>query len=176
MHMKSFITNLPEPMRFLLAGLVNTAFGYGLFALLLAILSRPVISLGADTSLAALVSANYYVIIQWIAWVLSVPFGALTFKYYAFQSPGPYIPQAIKAYGVYFPAQLLASVLLIGFVRFLHFTPLFGQLCTLVFSTAVSYVGHKYFTFRKTAGTPGEKEVDGETSQQVDPGSSSDTK
>jgi len=99
-------------------------------------------------------------------WAVSVPFGAFTFKYYAFQSKGPYLPQALKSYAVYLPAQLLATALLFAFVRL--FTSWLGetilpitigeraispivliaQFCTIFFTTIVSYLGHKYFTFR----------------------------
>jgi len=98
--------------------------------------------------------------------VLSVPFGAWTLKYYAFQSGGPYLPQALRSYVIYLPAQLLSSALLLLFARLftswsaLSLSPLavgertvdpiilIAQLCTIFFATIVSYIGHKYFTFR----------------------------
>ena len=154
--MKRALYNLPEPIRFLLAGGVNTVFGYLLFAVGLFLFTAP---------LEALTPSYYYLIIQWVMWVFSVPFGAFTLKYYAFQSEGPYLPQAAKSYVVYLPAQLLTTVLLFTFTHLL--TGIFGtvaplviagrpidpmillaQLCSILFATIVSYFGHKFFTFR----------------------------
>ena len=153
---KSYLWDLPEPIRFLLAGGLNTLVGYLLFALGLVALTLPL------RSVTGWVGEHYYVIIQWIMWAISVPFGAFTLKYYAFQSEGAYLPQALRSYGVYLPAQLLSSVLLIVFMRLLRdffpalshtiypidVTVLIAQLGTIVFATVVSYLGHKYFTFR----------------------------
>ena len=111
-------------------------------------------------------------------WVITVPFGAFTFKYYAFQSEGRYLPQAIKAYAVYLPAQLLSSVLLVTFVRLftlrlgesvglitiagrtINPLVLISQLCTILFATVVSYLGHKYFTFRSAPSSEIERDCD----------------
>ncbi|MCL2818698.1 MAG: GtrA family protein [Actinomycetia bacterium] len=155
---KKYLWDLPEPLRFLLAGGLNTAVGYLIFATGLFLLTVPMRSLGGW------IGDHYYVIIQWLMWVISVPFGAFTFKYYAFQSKGAYLPQALRSYVVYFPAQLLASVLIVAFVRLfstwlphlsntiypVDMTVLLAQFCTIFFSTIVSYFGHKYFTFRST--------------------------
>jgi len=155
-RLKTYLWELPEPVRFLLAGGVNTLFGYLMFTLGFFALSLPLQAVGG------LITQHYYLIIQWAMWVLSVPFGAFTFKYYAFQSQGAYLPQALRSYSVYLPAQLLASILLVVFLRLIHatwptlaaqrypfdVTVLVAQACTLVFSTTVSYLGHKYWTFR----------------------------
>jgi putative flippase GtrA len=166
---KTLLFTLPEPIRFLLAGIMNTFVGYLLFAVGLLFLTAPLQSLGSsDSRLLSLIVDNYYLVIQWAMWVISVPFGAFTLKYYAFQSKGSYLRQALRSYMVYFPLQLLASVFLAVFARVL--TASFGtaiatvsvgtheldpliliaQLCTLVFTTILSYLGHKHFTFRKT--------------------------
>lgn len=146
--MPIFLKNLPEPVRYLIAGVVNTIFGYSMFALGLFLFTTPLQSCVSFGGAGRFVADYYYSIIQWIMWVLSVPFGAATFKYYAFRSPGAYIPQALKSYSVYLPAQILSSVGLILFVKYLHVHPLVGQAGTLVFATVVSYFGHKYITFR----------------------------
>lgn len=151
--MLAWLRNLPEPIRYLLAGIANTIFGYSLFAVGLFLLTGPLRNLPDFFPYHAFIADYYYSIIQWLMWVLSVPFGAATFKYYAFCSPGPYIRQAIKSYGVYLPAQLLSAGLLILGVEWLGLHPLVSQALTLVFATVVSYFGHKYITFRPTTTT-----------------------
>ena len=146
---KNLIIKYQEPLRFLVIGVVNTIFGYSLFTAGLFGLTGIIQPLAqSSNAVLRLIGDNYYILIQWITWVLSVPFGAYTMKYYVFKSPGAYLPQLIKAYGVYLPAQLLSSVLLILFVRVVGLGPLLGQFCTIFFATIVSYIGHKYFTFR----------------------------
>ncbi|MCL2491380.1 MAG: hypothetical protein FWE87_01330 [Coriobacteriia bacterium] len=156
--LKTYLWDLPEPLRFLLAGGINTLWGYLLFALGLFALTVPL------SSAEGWVGEHYYLIIQWLMWALSVPFGAFTLKYYAFQSEGAYLPQALRSYGVYLPAQLLSSFLLVLFLRILRtlaprlagvfesidLTVLIAQLCTVLFATIVSYFGHKYYTFRSS--------------------------
>jgi len=155
--LKSTLLDLPEPIRFLLAGGVNSLFGYLMFALGLYVLSTPLQSVGG------LVGRHFYLIIQWVMWVLSVPFGAFTLKHFVFRSQGSYRAQALRSYVVYFPAQLLASALLVVFVLLVravfpalasaHFpldlSVLLAQAGAILGSTAVSYFGHKYFTFAR---------------------------
>jgi len=155
-----------EKVRFLLAGGLNTLLAYGLFALglwLLTPLFAPLAQLPPaecmGTSIDFLwvddmtpylvwIGEHSYLLIQWIMWVLSVPFGAFTLKYFAFRAEGAYLPQALRAYVVYLPAQLIASGLLAFFTLVLGFHPLLGQLFALTIAIIVSYLGHKYFTFR----------------------------
>ena len=155
-----------EKVRFLLAGGLNTVVGYGLFALGLWLLT-PVFAPLAHLSPAECgstmrdflwvddmtphlvwVGEHSHLFIQWIMWVLSVPFGALTLKYFAFRAEGAYLPQALKAYVVYLPAQLVTSGLLAFFTLIVGLHPLLGQLFAIVIAVIVSYLGHKYFTFR----------------------------
>jgi putative flippase GtrA len=156
---KDSFFSLSEPIRFLVAGIANTVFGYLLFAFGLLLLSGPLQSLGG------FVANNYYVYIQWFMWALSVPFGAFTLKYFVFRSKGPYLRQALRSYGVYLPAQLLATVLLIVFTswfarllegvstitvagRTVDPIVLIAQFATVLFTMIVSYLGHKHFTFK----------------------------
>ena len=155
-----------EKVRFLLAGGLNTAVGYGLFALGLWLLTpafAPLVQLppaecGSTmrhflwiddvTPQLVWVGENSHLLIQWIMWAISVPFGALTLKYFAFRAEGAYLPQALKAYVVYLPAQLVTSGLLAFFTLVVGLHPLLGQLFAIVIAVIISYLGHKYFTFR----------------------------
>ena len=155
-----------EKVRFLLAGGLNTAVGYGMFALglwLLTPLFAPLAQLppaecGSTmrdflwvddmTPYLVWIGENSHLFIQWIVWILVVPFGAFTLKFFTFRAEGAYLPQALKAYVVYLPTQLVSSGLLAFFTLIAGLHPLLGQLFVVVIAAVVSYLGHKYFTFR----------------------------
>ncbi|MCL2332275.1 MAG: GtrA family protein [Actinomycetia bacterium] len=147
--LRTLIRRFEEQLRFLIVGLVNTAFNYGLFTLLLWVLA-PEVSLLAATrlSLLRLAGRHSYAVVQWIAWVLSVPVSTYTMRRFVFRRDGSYPAQVLRAYGVYLPAQLIASGVLIFCVQVLRFPALLGQLVAVCFSTVVSYLGLKFFTFR----------------------------
>jgi putative flippase GtrA len=131
-----------DKFRFLLAGGINTLFAYALFALGLWILT-PAFSFLA-------MSECSYLLIQWFMWALSVPFSVLTLKYFAFRAKGSYLRQTIRSYAIYLPLQLFASLSLASFSFVLGLHPLIGQLITVFIVALISYLGHKYFTFRQT--------------------------
>ncbi|MCL2654117.1 MAG: GtrA family protein [Coriobacteriia bacterium] len=140
-----------EPIRFLVTGGCNTAFNYGLFALLLWAL-KPEASLLAAAQMSALrfVGKHYYVVVNWIAWFFTVPVSAYTMRRFVFRREGSYPRQVLRAYGVYLLPQLFASSVLAFCVQVLGFPALVGQLVTVCVSTAISYIGNKFFTFRSS--------------------------
>lgn len=138
-----------EKLRYLLVGLANTAVGYGLFIALLAASGPRLHALeSSPLPLVALIGSHYYVLVQWIAWVVCVPLSTLTMKRFAFRSKGHWLHQTGRAYFVYIPAQGLSSLLLWLTVQIAHLSPQLGQLVAIVFATVFSYLGHKYFTFK----------------------------
>jgi len=145
-----------EKIRFLVVGVINTAIGYLIFGVLLALLGPVLKSLASSpTAWVAALGRNYYLIVQWVGWVFAVPVSTTTMKYIAFRSKGPLLPQIGRAYFVYLPAQLIANVVLWVMVRVLrsiglpeNVAVLVGQLVTIFVTTIFSYLGHKYFTFR----------------------------
>ncbi|MCL2403851.1 MAG: GtrA family protein [Coriobacteriia bacterium] len=139
-----------EKLRFFVAGCFNAAVAYGLFALGLWLLAPPFAVLAdAYSQIFAWFGTRFYLIVQWLVWVISVPIGAFTMKYFAFRVEGSYIRQTIRAYGVYFPTQMLTFGLLFSFTVLLGFRPLLGQFLSLVIAGIFSYLGHKYFTFKQ---------------------------
>jgi len=140
---------LGEKPRFLVVGAVNTLLGYLLFLALLATLGAWLQSLSHSTSyvLAAL-GDHYYLAVQWVAWVVGVPMSTTTMKYFAFRSKGRWLHQMGRGYLVYLPAQALASALLWLTVRVLGLSPQVGVLLVVVVTTVLTYIAHKYFTFR----------------------------
>lgn len=142
-----------EKLRYLIVGVWNTIFGYGLFVFLLAVLGPVLQPLSASSSRPiALAGANYYIVVQWLGWVVAVPQSTLTMKYFAFRQRGRTMPQILRAYGIYLPAQGLSTVILWFAVEVLHLIPQVGALVAIVVTTVFSYFGHKYFTFRVPVG------------------------
>ena len=141
-----------EKLRYLLVGMWNTAISYAIFLLALKYVGPELQSLAdSSSSIVALLGRYYYLVIQWGVWVVMVVQSTITMKYIAFRSPGHLGKQIVRAYGVYFPAQLLSAFLLWLTVRIFGLPPAIGQLITIAFATVFSYLGHKYFTFRQPA-------------------------
>jgi len=140
-----------EFIRFLCVGGFNTAFNWALFALLWWVL-KPEASLltAAQVSALRFVGAHYYAVVTWIAWFFTVPVSTYTMRRFVFKRGGSYFQQVLRAYGVYLPAQLISSGVLIFCVQVLKLHPLLGQLVAVCFSTVVSYIGNKFFTFRSS--------------------------
>jgi putative flippase GtrA len=138
-----------EKLRYLVVGVINTAFSYVLFLVLLAVLGPAIRTLESSTvPLLAQIGHSYYLVVQWVGWVLMVPVSTTTMKYFAFRSGGSLRRQIPRAYLIYLPAQGLSSLILWFTVRVAHLSPQVGQLIAIVVTTIFSYLGHKYFTFR----------------------------
>jgi putative flippase GtrA len=144
-----------EKVRYLVVGVGNTIVGYGLFVALLAILGVPLRALsGSAAGPLDWLGRHYYLAVQWAAWVLMVPISTTTLKDLAFRSGGRWLPQVGRAYLVYAPAQVVSSATLWLAVQVMRLSPQVGQLFAVAFATVLSYLGHKYFTFREP-GEPG---------------------
>lgn len=139
-----------EKIRYLAVGAWNTLFGYLLFLLLLAVLGPPLQALEASSlPLLQWTGHAYYLVIGWIGFLFAVPQSTLTMKYFVFRSRGNVLHEIWRAYFVYLPAQGIGTVVLWFMVQILRMSPPIGSLSTIVVTTVFSYVGHKYFTFRK---------------------------
>lgn len=149
-------------MRYLIVGVCNTAFSYVLFLVQLAVLGPPLRTLaGSSVDAIAQVGHGWYVVVQWVAWVLMVPVSTTTMKYFAFRTRGSLPRQIGRGYLVYLPAQGLNSLILWLAVSLAGLTPQVGQLGAIAIVTVFTYLGHKYFTFR----VPIEAEEFGEVAQ-----------
>jgi hypothetical protein len=138
-----------EKLRFLVVGLGNTCLGYAIFLLLLAALGpRLHVLESSPLPFVSPIGKDYYVLVQWVAWVVCVPLSTLTMRYFAFRSTGHRLRQIGRAYFVYLPAQVLSALLLWLTVHVAHVSPQVGQLVAIAFATVFSYLGHKYFTFK----------------------------
>ncbi len=131
-----------EKLRFLVVGVCNTALSYAAFGVALFALQAPIAkAFGVTPRTSAL-------IIQWAVWAVMVMVSTTTMKYFAFRSPGHLGTQIVRGYFVYLPQQGVASLILWACMRWLGLTALAGQAAAIFVTTILSYLGHKYFTFR----------------------------
>jgi len=144
----SIVNKHGEKLRYLAVGAFNTLCSYILYVAMLATLGDWLQTLsGASSGLAALTGDHYYLVVQWVAWVVASPFCTMTMKRFAFRSRGHWLRQIGRGYLVYLPAQGLASVLLWLTVTILHVVPQLGVIIVVMITTVLTYVGHKFFTF-----------------------------
>jgi hypothetical protein len=135
-----------ERTRYLLVGVWNVAFGYGLFLILLALIGGP-LGAFALSPLALVGRYYYYLVASWIGWVIAVPQDALSMRHLAYRSAGTAFPQVRRLYSVYLPAQVLATAVLLLSVRLLHLSPPVGALVAIAVAAVCSYLGHRYLSF-----------------------------
>lgn len=124
---------IPQKLRFLLVGGFNTVAAYLIF-----------------TALYFLFNHRYMLSVV-IQWVISINISIATMRYYVFQSKGSFIKEYIKAIGVYVYMLLFNMAWLFVFIETLHVNALISQACYLLASTIITYLSHKYFSFRAKA-------------------------
>lgn len=122
-----------EKVRFLIAGVVNTAFGYGAFALLYFLLS----------------TRFHYTIIILFSVFTNITFSFLTHKFYAFRARGSWIREYLRYYVVYSVPILFSFAGFSFCIEILHMNAYVTQAVLTAISTVMSYIGHKNFSFRK---------------------------
>jgi putative flippase GtrA len=122
-----------EKIRFLVGGCYNTAFGYGVFALLYTLLHRHL----------------FYVVILAMAQAVSLINNYLVYRLFVFQVRGHVVADGLRFSSVYLSAYATNLAALPVLVHFADLDPLVAQ-AVLVLVTAVScYLAHRYFSFRR---------------------------
>lgn len=122
---------LNQKIRFLLVGGFNTVLAYGIFALLFAAAGLPYIW--------ALVVQN----------IVTINISIFTMRYYVFRSKGDFLKEYCKSWGVYLWMFLFNSVALTFLVEVCRIYELWAQAIYLTVATIMTYLLHKYFSFRK---------------------------
>lgn len=117
-------------VKFILVGIANTALGYGLFALFLYI-------------------NIFYLISLTISHIIATTNSYILNKYITFNSKGEIRKEAWKFFLVYGMIYIINFTFLFIAVRLLRFKPLIAQIFILIIVTAISFLGQKYFTFKK---------------------------
>ena len=123
-----------ESIRYLLVGVWNTLFGYGvmvgLFYLLIPYLSLIVVTV--------------------IANICGITMSFVTYKLLVFCTPGNWLKEYFKSYIVYGGAACFNIFLIWGLSGKLGLSIWFAQGVAIPLGVVSSYFGHKYLTFRKS--------------------------
>jgi putative flippase GtrA len=124
-----------QRIRFLIVGGVNTVIGYGLFALFDWCFGHAIGYLGS--------LYGSYVVATVIGFILHRRF---TFR--ATKS-GRVVVDFLRFQSVYIVTLIINTVALPLLVQLVGLNPLVAQACYIVVATAISYTGHRWFSFRR---------------------------
>ena len=132
--MRGFINNLFEDkkVRFLFVGVLNTIFGYAVYALFIYL-------------------KMHYFLAQLLSSILAIAHSYLWNKYFTFRSPGGSASEIIRFVSVYAVSYLLNMGILFVSIEFFKWNAYFAGFICLFVTTVISYVGHKNISFRGTA-------------------------
>lgn len=127
--------------KFVIVGIWNTVFGYGIFCLL-------------DTHFTWLFStrAAAYMSAMVLSLILSVTSAYICHKYITFKSKAKgreIIGEYLRFFTTYFFTICLNLILLPVFVEIVHIHPKIAAAVTTLLCTVASYLGHSRFSFRK---------------------------
>ena len=143
--------SLPQFVRYILSGGLNTIFSYGIFALL----NWSLRGLGSYSYMYAAVLANF----------IAITVSFLGYKWFVFRTQGNYLREWIRCFGVYGGSALIGLVglpILVPILR--HYlqrsegAPYIAAAILAGFSALSSFFGHKNFSFRQKP--PGATRVD----------------
>jgi len=135
---------LPEKLRFLLVGGFNTVFAFGVLAALLWCCAF--INGRFEFTRSEALVANISLFMQYI---ITINVSFLTMRYYVFQSNGDWKREYVKAWSVYVLIYFINAPVMTFLIVFLHLHPLAAQAVYLIFSTVLTFLLHKYYSFRR---------------------------
>lgn|SRR5574344_402256 len=118
-----------KEIRFLFVGGLNTLIGYGTYALF--------IYLNMNYFLANLLST-----------VIGVFHSYLWNRFFTFKSHDRAINEILRFIMVYFISFIFSNLVLFVFVTKLNMNKYLVGLISLIFTTLISWFGHKYYSFR----------------------------
>ena len=117
--------------RYLVTGVWNTAFGYGVFALLVALMAPRV----------------HYLLIGIAASVLAITNAYIVHKIFVFKTRGNYLREYGRYYVIYGATTVGGLALLALFVEGFGLNLYLAQACALGLQVIGSFVGHRRFSF-----------------------------
>jgi len=131
--MREFINKLFEDrkVRFLFVGVLNTIFGYAVYALFIYL-------------------KMHYFLAQFLGGILAIAHSYLWNKYFTFRSPGRSASEIIRFVSVYAISYLLSMVILYVSIEYFKWNAYMAGVACLFVTTVISYVGHKNISFRRT--------------------------
>ena len=128
-----------ERVRFLISGGINTVIGYGLFALFELFLGKYIGYLGS----------------LYVSYALATILAFYLHRRFTFRAStsGKVVVDFLRFQSVYVVSLLVNTAALPLLVEWFGLKPLVAQAVIVVITTAISYVGHKWFSFRRKAQT-----------------------
>lgn len=127
-------------IRYLVAGVCNTLFGYGCFAFFTMLLT-PLIPYG-------------YMVASVLANLLAITFSFLGYKWFVFKTHGNYLKEWVRCLGVYTASMLLSTASLpfvVALVRRqtgnVQRAPYLAGVIVVLFSAVFSFFGHRHISF-----------------------------
>lgn len=126
-------------VRFLMVGGTNTVVGYTVFALLYFLVLHT-----ADLG---------YLVSLFLSYVVSIPLAFFLYRRFVFLVTGSIVRDFIAFVGVNASSVALNALLLWLLVEVAHAQPLIGQALALIVTTIMSYVGHRFVSFRRRPDT-----------------------
>ena len=121
-----------EQVRFLIVGGVNTAVGYGFFALFLLF--------------------SGYLASLYLSYAVAVSVAFVLHRRFTFRVSGNVAVDFVRFVGVYVISLAINTAVLPLLVEAVGLHALVAQAIALVITTVISYVGHKWFSFRRAVG------------------------
>jgi putative flippase GtrA len=130
--MREMIERHKQKIMYLIVGMWNTAFGYGLFAGLYYLLSK----------------SMHYNVILFICYVVSTINAYLLYKFFVFRTKGNLVRGYLRFSVVYVYAYLGNMLILFALKRFTSVDLYLGQAISVVVIVLISYMSHKKYTFK----------------------------
>lgn len=130
---------LPLKIRFLLVGGFNTVFSYLLLNLLNFIFSEYL-------PYSKSIIANIALFLQY---VICINLSFITMRYYVFQSHGIWKKEYVRAWCVYLFIYAVNAPIISGLIVIFDWPLWLAQGVYLIISTILTFLLHKYFSFRK---------------------------
>jgi len=124
-----------QKVRFLAVGAVNTGLGFALFVTFDLLVFRSV-PFGYLISLA-------------VSYSIAITVAFVLYRRFVFQVSGRIVSDFLKFIGVYVVAIGVNAAALPVLVEIVDLSPLLAQGIVLVCTTAISYFGHRGFSFRR---------------------------
>ena len=121
-----------EKLRFLLVGIWNTLFAYGVLWVLDGFLHDHV----------------HYVLILTLNWIISVTQNLFTYKILVFRTHGGWLKEYARSYVVQIGSYLMTLGIVTIIMQLWHPRLVIATLPAMIIVVAGSYLGYKYFAFR----------------------------
>jgi putative flippase GtrA len=138
-----------QRIRFLAVGATNTVVGYLLFLAFNALVFERV----PFGYLASLV----------LSYAIAIVLAFFLYRRFVFVVRGNLLVDLLRFVSVYLVGIGINLVALPLLVELVHLPPFLAQAVILVVTTVVSYLGHRYFSFRRRATTAAETDLEGTT-------------